>query len=224
MGLPYSDHMGDPPTLAARRLTARGRATKARIVEAAAALMAEHGVAGTSIDDVRGIARVSGSQMTHYFSNKRSLVRAVIVWQVQQVLDEPAGELRSLGELRQWIWTVIDRQRGADGHVCCRLGLLAAEVAEFDAETRAELAHGFDRWEQSLRSSLQGMRERHELRAEADPGELALALLCALQGGMLLARTKQSNGPLNVALGIALNYIETFAEDPARVGPEPGTR
>jgi hypothetical protein len=146
------------------------------------------------------------------------------VWQVQQVLDDPAREIHTLRALRQWVWAVIDRQRGADGHVCCRLGLLAAEVAEFDAETRAELALGFDQWEQSLRSALGSMRDRHELRADADPGELALALLCALQGGMLLARTKQSNGPLNIALSTVLTYIETFAEEPACGGEGLGGR
>jgi AcrR family transcriptional regulator len=203
--------MGDPPPMPARRLTAKGRATRARIVEAAAALMSEHGVAGTSIDDVRRAAGVSGSQMQHYFNNKRSLVRAVIAWQAAQVLEDPAARSSTLSGLREWVGALLARQQGTEGRASAGLGLLVAEVAEFDSDTRAELALGFERWEQTLRTTLEKMRDRHELRAEADPDRLALALLCALQGGMLLARTKRSSGPMDAALGVVLNYIETLA-------------
>ena len=44
------------------RLTPRGARTRARIVEEAAALIHERGVAGTTLDDVKA-AEVSGSQM-----------------------------------------------------------------------------------------------------------------------------------------------------------------
>jgi TetR/AcrR family transcriptional regulator, transcriptional repressor for nem operon len=44
-------------------LTAKGARTRARIVEEAAALIHERGVAGTTLDDVKAAAEVSGSQM-----------------------------------------------------------------------------------------------------------------------------------------------------------------
>ena len=50
--------------------TARGRATRERIVAAAARLMYDHGVAGTSLDDVRGATSTSKSQLYHYFADK----------------------------------------------------------------------------------------------------------------------------------------------------------
>ncbi|MDT7767869.1 MAG: hypothetical protein QOI30_865, partial [Mycobacterium sp.] len=61
------------PDDATPRLTRKGRETRARIVDAAAKLMFEHGVAGTSIDEVRNTAAVSGSQISHYFHDKRDL-------------------------------------------------------------------------------------------------------------------------------------------------------
>ncbi len=70
-----------------RRLTRRGRATRQRIVAAAAELMFEHGVAETTLEDIRAAAGVSGSQVYHYFEDKQALVRAVIDYQVDAVLD-----------------------------------------------------------------------------------------------------------------------------------------
>ncbi len=53
------------------RLTPKGERTRARIVEEAAVLIHERGVAGTTLDDVKAAAEVSGSQLYHYFPDKK---------------------------------------------------------------------------------------------------------------------------------------------------------
>jgi TetR/AcrR family transcriptional regulator, transcriptional repressor for nem operon len=194
-------------------LTRKGQATKARIVATAAELVFEHGVAGTSIDDVRRAAGVSGSQMTHYFDDKRSLVRVVIAHQAGAVLEaqqHPAlGQLDSFEALDAWAELNLERQRRCEGG--CMLGSLAGELVECDAETRAGLADGFERWEALLRGGLEAMRDRGELREQADPGALALALLAAVQGGSLLARIRNDITPLEAALDTALAHIRSLA-------------
>src|ERR1700691_6689706 len=67
-------------------LTPRGRATRDRIVAAAADLVFEQGVEGTSLQDVQQAARVSGSQLYHYFGDKASLTHAVIARQGETLL------------------------------------------------------------------------------------------------------------------------------------------
>ena len=67
------------------RLTAKGERTRARIVEAAARLIYERGVAGTTLDDVKAAAGVSGSQLHHYFPDKDELVQAVISYQADVI-------------------------------------------------------------------------------------------------------------------------------------------
>ena len=57
------------------RLTPKGERTRARIVGAAAGLIYERGVAGTTLEDVRAAAEVSGSQLYHYFADKDELVQ-----------------------------------------------------------------------------------------------------------------------------------------------------
>ena len=57
------------------RLTAKGARTRARIVEEAAALIHERGVAGTTLEDVKAAAEVSGSQMYHYFPTRTTSCR-----------------------------------------------------------------------------------------------------------------------------------------------------
>src|ERR1700759_1178013 len=67
--------------------TDKGRATRNRVLDAATALVFEHGVAGTTLDDVRAAANVSKGQLYHYFTDKQDLVHAVIDHTVQEVLN-----------------------------------------------------------------------------------------------------------------------------------------
>ena len=197
------------------RLTPKGRATRERIVEAAAGLMFRQGVAGTSIDDVRKATGVSGSQMTHYFRDKRSLVRAVIDWQADTVIGlhrQPAvGNLDTLEALDRWAELNIARQRELHCVGGCSFGSLAGELAETDAETRAGLAAGFTRWEALFRDGLQAMRDRGDLRPDADPAQLAAGLLASLQGGMLLTQTTREIRHVQAALTTALDHIRSYA-------------
>lgn len=192
-------------------LTARGRATRDRIVIAAAALIHEHGVAGTSLDDVRGATGTSKSQLYHYFADKSALVEAVVQRQVEQVLSaqQPElDELDSMAGLHRWRNRVLALHEPAACADGCPLGRLANEVAGSDPAARAGLIAGFATWQGRLAAGLNAMRDRNELAADASPDALALALLAAAQGGLLLARTTGSIAPLEAALDLALDGIE----------------
>ena len=80
-------------------ITEQGRATRRRIVTAAAALIGERGVAGTSLDDIRAVTNSSKSQLYHYFGDKRGLVQAVIDHQSAAVLSAQA---EALGAVEDW--------------------------------------------------------------------------------------------------------------------------
>jgi TetR/AcrR family transcriptional repressor of nem operon len=191
--------------------TPKGRATRERIVAAAAELMYRQGVAVTSIDEVKTAAEVSSSQLYHYFADKQALVGAVVVHQTERVLDvqEPLlAALDSLASLHAWRDAVIALQLRFGTEGGCPLGSLAGELSEGDPAHRSALAAGFDRWETGIRAGLQRMCDRGELRAGADPAALATATLAALQGGLLLSQVRHSTAPLQAALDQALAHIE----------------
>jgi TetR/AcrR family transcriptional repressor of nem operon len=195
------------------RLTRKGQATRDRIVAAASGLMFERGVAGTSTDDVRAAAGVSTSQIYHYFSDKRTLVLAVIAHQTEAVLttQEPLlSSLDSLEALRAWRDFLVALQQGHGCRGGCPIGSLGSELADVDDEARRAVATGYARWEGSIRSGLHAMRDRGDLRPDADPDQLALATLTALQGGLLLTQIRRDTVALEAALDSMINHIESF--------------
>ena len=192
-----------------RSLTARGAATRSRIVEAAADLIYAHGVERTSLDDVMAASSVSKSQLYHYFADKDALVLEVIARQTERVLDAQRPHLEaldSLPALKAWR-DVIVRLNEAVQNGGCPLGSLAIELANESEPARKRLADSFSIWRDRIEKGLAKMQERGELGASAHPHELALALLGAVEGGLLLAKTTRSRRPLEIALDMAIDHV-----------------
>jgi AcrR family transcriptional regulator len=196
-----------------RPLTKRGRETRQRIVAAAAELMFDNGVAETTLEDIRAAAGVSGSQVYHYFEDKQALVRAVIDHQADAVLDAQCDHLDHLDTmdgLRAWRDFLVEHQRRLGCRGGCPIGALGAEVAETDAAARLAAARGLRRWECRIRDGLQAMHARGDLPADPDPQDLALAVLAALQGGLLLTQLQRDTRPLEVTLDAMLDRVEAL--------------
>jgi TetR/AcrR family transcriptional regulator, transcriptional repressor for nem operon len=191
-----------------RRLTRKGQETRQRIVDAAADLIFQQGVAHTTIEDVRAAADVSSSQLYHYFDDKPALVRAVVDHQADTIVGgQETFDLSTLDGLRAWRDWVIKHQREHGCSGGCPIGSLGSELAETDPEARAHVAEGFERWEATIQSGLREMHARGRLTPDTDPDTLALALLAALQGGLLLTQIKRDTKPLEAALDAMLELV-----------------
>jgi hypothetical protein len=83
-------------------------------------------------------------------------------------------------------------------------------VAETDAVARLAAARGLARWEGRIRDGFKAMHARGDLPAGADPGDLALAVLAALQGGLLLTQLQRDTRPLEVTLDAMLDRVEAL--------------
>jgi AcrR family transcriptional regulator len=200
-----------------RPLTPKGQATRERILECAADLIYRHGVQGASNDALRRAAGVSGSQLSHYFPDKESLVRATLAWRAESMMglreDPPRGPLDSMAALRAWADSYIRRPEVVTGG--CSFGSLAAEVLKSDLDVGDAIADGFARWRAQFNDGLTAMRDRGRLRPDADVDQLATSLMAAFQGGLLLTQAARDVQPLRQALDAALSYLASFTIDGA---------
>ena len=60
------------------------------------------------------------------------------------------------------------------------------------------------------------MRDNGELSPDADPAELALTMMSALQGGLLMAQTMRSARPVELAVNMALGHIASYRRGPTQ--------
>ena len=191
--------------------TGRGRASRERIVERAADLFAERGIAGTSVDEVLAAAKAGKGQFYHYFRNRDELAAAAVGYRCTQVVDrltEALGDVSSMAGLEQALAGFITgfEQTGLPG---CPIGTLATEVAGRNEAARMRAAAGFDAWERLLADVLERMRQHGELRADAQPSVLATGLLASIEGGMVLSQTRKDVASLRIAVGTGLAQVRT---------------
>ena len=200
--------------------TPKGLEQRARIVDSAAELIFERGVARTSLADVRGAAGVGGSQISHYFADKRDLTREVIAARTDEVIrfhtQPQLGDLDSLASLRAWAEACAAEAKSVYLRGGCIYGSLAGELLEADSEVLDDLAAGYERWLALFQAGLTMMRSRGRLTADADPRHLAAALVAAHQGGTMLTYATGSAEPLRVVLNAAVDYVSSFRPAPAR--------
>ncbi len=200
--------------------TQKGREKRGQIVDAAADLIFERGVAEVSLDDIREATGVSKSQLYHYFSDKSDLLHAVIECQRERVLGNHRPTFESLegwDDLEGWRDMIVTFQAA---HFCrggCPLGSLANGLAELDDAARHQLSDAFSSWSRMIANGLTRMVQSEDLRADADPEELAVSVLASLQGGLLMAETARSTRPLEIALDAAIAHLKSFASQAAEV-------
>ena len=187
------------------RLTPKGERTRARIIDAAARLIYERGVVSTTLEDVRAAADVSSSQLYHYFADKDDLVQAVIGRQADVTVgNQQQADLTTAEGLRAWRDMVIAAARSGGGRGGCPLGSLGSQLAETDPEARALVAAGFGRWSDAIAVGLRALHAAGQLPAGIHPDDLAVTLLAALQGGLLLAQVERDTRPLETAVDTVL--------------------
>lgn len=196
-------------------LTAKGRATRQRIVVAAALLIREKGIADTSLDDVRAVTATSKSQLFHYFPEGRSdILAAVTEYEAAQVLE---AQQPFLGDLSTWeSWQ--DWQHAVLTHYTelgqrCPLGSLTAELGKSSPRTRAVVSSLYDKWEAAL---VRGVETVTSAGRDAALGR-ARSILTAVQGGVVMLQTTGRTDYLEAALTEAISPLRPVGTQAASV-------
>jgi AcrR family transcriptional regulator len=199
--------------------TARGRATRDRIVSTAAELLLTDGVAALSLDNVRQAAGVSGSQLSHYFPDKHALLTAVVTRQTEVLLDfhrQPAlRNLDTFDDFEQWVeLTMTFSGRRARNKAMPTFGALAGQLSKHDEAIRELLSDGYRQWVSLIRGGLTRMKKNGLLVKEADLAALANVLVSAHEGGSLISGAYAKVWPDREALTYALTHLRQFAARP----------
>ncbi|WP_329613428.1 TetR/AcrR family transcriptional regulator [Streptomyces brevispora] len=189
------------------KLTAKGRATRSRIVEGAAAVLRERGPASATLDDIMARTGTSKSQLFHYFpAGKDELLVAVARFEADQVLEDQQpylGRLDSWEAWEQWRDVVIKRYEAQGDQ--CPLGSLFLQIGRSTPGARAIVVELLRRWQESLAAGIRALQAADALPAELDVDVRAAALLAGIQGGVSILLSTGRSTHLRAALdqGIA---------------------
>jgi len=189
--------------------TAKGTATRRRIVEAAAAEIRERGTLVTTLDDVGRRSGTGKSQMFHYFPQGREqLLLAVTELEARRVFDDQEPYLSGLASRaawEQWRDVVVDTCRDQGPH--CPLGVLIADVGRYSPAAQAVTTQLIRRWQTAVRLGIEATQAAGEADPALDADRTAAAMITAVQGGVSVLLSTGSVDHLEAALNLCLDHL-----------------
>jgi AcrR family transcriptional regulator len=172
--------------LQVQNLTAKGRATRQRIIEGAAAEIRSSGIAQTTLEDIMARTQTSKSQLFHYFPDgKEQLLLAVAAFESQMVIDDQQphlGALTSWAAWQRWRDAVVDRYRRQGPN--CPIALLMSEIGRTTPGAQAVTAELMAKWHGAISAGIRAMQEQGKVAVSVDANRAAAALLAGIQGGV----------------------------------------
>ncbi|MEU2309738.1 TetR/AcrR family transcriptional regulator [Streptomyces misionensis] len=189
-------------------LTAKGRATRQRILEGAAAHLRSSEPGGVTLDDIREVTRTSKSQLFHYFpGGKDELFLEVARLEADRVLEDQQphlGALDSWAAWERWRKAVIARYRAQGAH--CPLASLLSQVGNVPgaAEVSTTLLR---QWQDYVERGIVTMQDRGDVSARIDARRAAGAFIAGIQGGVVILRTTGRTEHLEHVFTVLVSYL-----------------
>lgn len=190
-----------------RGSTARGAATRRRIVEGAAAVIRERG-AGITLDEVLARTRTSKSQIFHYFpGGKEELLLAVVQYEADRVLTDQEPYLDELDDWESWeAWrnAVVARYR-TQGDTC-PMRVVLTEIGRSPASqaVSAQLLH---EWTRRLRAGIVRLQDGGLVSTALDADMHARGMIASIQGGVAVMLATGSTAYLESALDLCIERL-----------------
>jgi AcrR family transcriptional regulator len=189
-------------------LTAKGAATRRRIVDGAATYLRSDEPGDVTLDDIRAITGTSKGQIFHYFpGGKEELLLEVARHEAERVLSDQQphlGALSSWAAWSRWRDAVVARYRAQGRN--CPLGALMGQVGSTPgaAEVTTKLLAN---WKAHVRTGIESMQAAGEIRASLDADKTAAAFIAGIQGGVQVLRSTGSTDTLADTLDLLIDHL-----------------
>jgi TetR/AcrR family transcriptional repressor of nem operon len=177
------------------------RATRDKLIQVGAELIAEQGFNATGINAVLKRAEVPKGSFYHYFSSKEDFGLAVIDAFAEEYDARLATIFTDTGispleRLRRYFAVGKRDMLSCDHARGCLIGNLGQELSAQSEVFRARLDQVFRAWEHRLVNCLEEARGEGEVDATLDPHVQASFIMAGWEGAILRAKTVKSLEPM----------------------------
>jgi TetR/AcrR family transcriptional repressor of nem operon len=165
-------------------------ATAQRILDVAERLVQTRGFNGFSYADIAAALGITKASLHYHFPTKANLGQRLIERYENRFLDALAAIDRSGMDAREKLrrYAAIYSEVLRSNRMCL-CGMLASDYATLAKPVKDGVKHFFDRNEEWLVSVLEEGRKAKMLRFSGSPDVAARAIVGALEGAMMLARS-----------------------------------
>ncbi|MGD8629697.1 MAG: TetR/AcrR family transcriptional regulator [Gammaproteobacteria bacterium] len=179
-------------------MASKGEATRERILDAAQAMILDHGFAGVSVDRLIQSLGLTKGAFFHHFKNKNDLARSLIRRYADagmQFFRDSLARARKLSAdpLQQFLIIIgLYEEMFADltePYPGCLLASYVYELQQFDAETRAIINEEFILSRTELSRLIREIIKEYPPRRAVDPVSLADGFMSVFEGAFVLSKS-----------------------------------
>jgi len=193
-----------------QKFTAKGQATRQRIIDGAAAEIRVHGAVATTLDDVMARTGTSKSQLFHYFPRgKEQLLLAVAEQEAARVLSDQQphlSQLTSWAAWQRWRDVVVERYRKQGQQ--CPLSTVMSEIGRTPG-AHAVTSALIEQWRGEIEAGVVAMQRQGKISETVDSARAAAALLAGIQGGVSVLLSTGDLGYLEAALDLGIAALRS---------------
>jgi TetR/AcrR family transcriptional repressor of nem operon len=176
----------------------KGDDTRERILDAAQAMILDHGFAGVSVDQLITSLGLTKGAFFHHFKSKGDLARSLIRRYADQGLDlfrDNLARARKLSDdpLQQFLILIGLYaelfEELTEPYPGCLFASYVYELQQFDDETRAIINEEFILSRTQLSQLIREIIKKYPPRREIDPQALADGFMSAFEGAFILSKS-----------------------------------
>jgi TetR/AcrR family transcriptional repressor of nem operon len=176
--------------------------TRSRLLEKGGELVSTRGFNATGVQEITAAAGVPKGSFYNYFDSKEAFAVAVLTEYWEAVVAEYGAILNQrrtppLSRIARYFAGLAEFHERRRYAVGCLIGNMALEVTPTSEDVRIKLAAIYRDWSAALASCLREAKEKGELSAGKDPGQLAVALIDTFEGAVMRAKVVRSRAPFD---------------------------
>ncbi|MGG9963256.1 TetR/AcrR family transcriptional regulator [Ferruginibacter sp. SUN106] len=188
--------------------------TKQFIIEQAAPIFNEKGIAGTSIDDVLKATKLAKGCLYSHFENKEALSHAAVDYLMQTVCGKTSALVAAADTAKEKLFAVIDTYKTPLTPAVSG----GCPVLNFGVESDDGCPVIKDKIKTAVQNSIRlitgiiknGIANK-EFSKDFNADEFALKMFTLLEGGILICRVTNSNVQMKTLIGTLKSEIESYA-------------
>ena len=198
-------------------MATKGETTRKRILDAAQAMILDHGFAGVSVDQLIQSLGLTKGAFFHHFKNKNDLARSLIrryadegmqffsdsLARAKKLSNDPLQQLLIIIGLYEEMFEDL-----TEPYPGCLMASYVYELQQFDEETRAIINEEFILSRPELTKLIREVIDKYPPHREVDPVSLADGFMSVFEGAFVLSK---SLGEADVTVK-QLRHYKTYIE------------
>src|ERR1700733_2713927 len=179
----------------------KGQETRQRIIEQAAPLFNQGGMAGCSMEDILHATGLQKGGLYRHFSSKEELAAECLKYSLALVFQARSGNANHIPNAIDKLRYLVDRFVSTPSPLKggCPLMNAAVDSDDGDPQLRRLSLEGLRAWKSRLLQILKEGIERGEVESGTDPVRVVNAVIAVLEGSLLISRIERKSSALEDA-------------------------